>query len=147
MPIGQCGVAHAGDDERLAGCVAVCRLPVPETDEQVAAKPDSFPAQVQQQQIVRQHQRQHGTHEKVHLGEKAAVAFLLDHEFGGVQMDEERDERDDQHHHQRKGVEVECNARAESGDIEPYPESLRVSVSHRVSAHKSNGHQPGYGGG
>ena len=56
-PIGQRRVADARDDERLARRAAVGRVPVPEADQQVAAQPHALPAQVEQQQVVGQHQR------------------------------------------------------------------------------------------
>ena len=81
---------------------------VPEPDEQVAAEPHALPAQVEQQQVVGQHQDQHGADEQVHVGEEAAVAFLVAHVLGGVEVDEEADEGDHQHHDQGQGVEVEA---------------------------------------
>ena len=48
---GKGGVTHPGNDESLAGCIAVFRHLVPETDQEVAAKPYSLPPQVEQQKL------------------------------------------------------------------------------------------------
>src|SRR5271157_1102854 len=137
---GKGSVTHPGNHESLAGRIAVFGHLVPETDQEVAAKPYPLPPQIEQQKIVSQHQCQHGADKKVHICEKAAVAFLLlHHEFGGVQMNEKRDEGDDYDHQQRECVDVECNARVESGHIEPYPDGLRVTVCRRLSAQKRDG--------
>ena len=56
---------------------AVGRILVPEADEQITAQPHALPAEVQQQEVVRQQQRHHGGDEQVHVGEEAAVPFVL----------------------------------------------------------------------
>ena len=70
------GIADAGHDERFAAGAAVHRIAVPEADEQIAAQPDAFPSEVEEQEVVGQHQRQHRGHEQIHIGEEAAVAFV-----------------------------------------------------------------------
>ena len=105
-------VAHARDHECLLRRRPVGRIAVPEPDQQIAAQAHAFPAEIQQQQVVGQHQREHGRHEQVHVGEKAAVALVVPHELSRIEVDEEADEGDHQHHDQREGVEVEARSAA-----------------------------------
>ena len=107
------GVAHTGHDEGLSRRAPVHRILVPEADEQITAQADAFPAEIQQQEVVRQQQRHHGGHEQVHVGEEAAVTFVVSHEFRGIEVDQEAHERDHQHHDQRKSVQIEGDLRAE----------------------------------
>ena len=87
------GVANASHDECFARRESVYRIRVPEADQQVAAQPDAFPPEVEQQQVVRQQQRHHGSDEQVHISEETGVAFALNHGFGGVEVNEEADEK------------------------------------------------------
>jgi hypothetical protein len=71
------GIAHACHDEGFSPRAPVHRILVPEPDEQITAQPDAFPAEVQQQEIVRQQQCHHAGHEQVHVGEEAAVTLVV----------------------------------------------------------------------
>ncbi len=90
-PTKQGRVAHPGDDEGLARGRSVGPLPVPEPDEQEAAQPHALPAHQQEQEVVGQHQDEHGGDEQVHVGEEAPVALVAAHELGGVEEDEKAD--------------------------------------------------------
>ena len=78
-----------------------------EADQKVGAKPHAFPAHKQQQVVVRQHQREHGEHEQVHVPEEAVVAAFVGHVADGVNVDQKSDSRDDQDHYGRERVEQE----------------------------------------
>ena len=118
------GVADPGDDERLARGEPVDGIAIPEADQEIAAEADALPAEIEEQQVVRQHQHQHRGDEQVHVGEEAAVALVRAHELGGVEVDEKADEGDDQHHQARQRVEVEADMRREAGDGDPGPDDL-----------------------
>ncbi len=83
---------------------------IPEADEQIAAQPHAFPAEIEQQQVIRQHQREHGADEQVHIGEKARISSLAGHVADRIQVDEEADHGDDQHHHHGQRIEIEGDA-------------------------------------
>ncbi len=97
---------------------------VPEADQQVAAEADALPAEVEEQQVVGQHQHQHRGDEEVHVGEEAAVAVVVAHVLGRVEVDEKADEGDDQHHQTRQRIEVEADLRLEAGHGDPGPQDL-----------------------
>ncbi len=75
-------IADARNHEGLARGPAVGRVRVPETDEQITAQSDAFPAEIQQQEIVAHHQNQHGADEQVHVGEKTTVVPVFQHKQG-----------------------------------------------------------------
>jgi hypothetical protein len=75
-------IPHPSDDKSLACRVSVGRIFVPETNQQVAAQAHAFPAQVEQEQVVGQHQHQHHADKQVHIGKEAVIAFVIRHVFG-----------------------------------------------------------------
>ena len=137
------GIADTGHDESLLSRAAIHGVPIPEPDEQVTAQPDALPAEIQQEQIVRQQQCDHRRHEQVHVGEEAAVPLIAAHEFGGIEVDQEGDERDHEHHHERERIQVEGDSGAEGADGNPRPQVLRIDTG-RVQ--KRGGDQHGDGG-
>ncbi len=92
-------VTDPGHDKGLARCVAVVRVFIPEADQEITAQAYPFPSQVQQHQIVTQYQHQHGSDEQVHVGEESAIGRVVNHETGGVEMNQKTDAGDDQHHY------------------------------------------------
>ncbi len=71
----------------LPASVANCSSEV-ESDQQVAAQPHAFPADEQQQVILRQHQHQHEEHEQVQVREEAVVAAFVLHVADGVNVNQ-----------------------------------------------------------
>ncbi len=82
-------VADAIDDERFLTRVRRRFAQEVKSDQQVAAQSHAFPPDEQQQQIVRQHQRQHREHEQIQVAEEAVVAALVRHVPGGVHVNQE----------------------------------------------------------
>ena len=121
-------VADPGDDERLARGEPVGGIAIPEADQEIAAEADALPAEIEEQQVVRQDQHQHRGDEQVHIGEVAAVSLVRAHELGGIEVDEKADEGDDQHHQTRQRVEIEADMRREAGDGDPGPDDFGVGL-------------------
>src|SRR5207302_7088112 len=81
-------IADAVHDESLLPRIR-CRFAQKiESDQQIAAKPHALPADEKQQQIIRQHENQHGKHEEVQIAEEPVVAALMGHVAGGIDVDE-----------------------------------------------------------
>ena len=135
-------IADAGDDEGLACRTPIGRVFVPEADEQVAAETHALPAQVEKEQVVGQHQDQHEADEEVHVGEEPAVALIVAHELGRIEVDEKADPGDDQDHDQGKGIQVKSRCPARSH--RPRSRS-RGSADRRDrrAAKRGNGCRPG----
>ncbi len=95
-------VADAVDDECLVARGGRELLSEIESDQQVAAQSHAFPADEQQQVILRQHQHQHEEHEQVQVREEAVIASFVLHVADGVNMDQRADAGD---HHQHDGGE------------------------------------------
>ena len=82
-----------------------------EADQQIAAQPDAFPADEQQQVVRRQHQHQHEEHEQVQVGEEPVVAALVRHVADRVDVDQRADAGDDQQHDGGQPVDGEIDSR------------------------------------
>ena len=65
------------------------------TNQQVRTQPNAFPADEHQQEVVREHKRQHREHEQVQIREKAVKAFVAVHVPGRENVDEKSDEGDE----------------------------------------------------
>ncbi len=83
------------------------------SDQQITAKPHAFPADEEQEQIIRQDQNQHGKHEQVHVAEEAVVASFVRHIADGIDVDEKTDAGHDPDHHRRKRVQQHAPGRVE----------------------------------
>ena len=92
-------VPHPGGDEGLLGCLGVCPLRVPEPDQQERTEADKFPADVHQQEVVREDDAEHCRREERLDGEEPPVAVVSLHVSRCVELDQERQERDNAKHH------------------------------------------------
>ena len=99
-------VTNAIDDEGFLSRVRGGLALEVKTDQKVGAEPHAFPAHEHHQVVVRQNQHQHGEHEEVQVAEEAVVPAFVRHVSGGVDVDQEADARDDQHHHAGERVEL-----------------------------------------
>ena len=94
---GQAEVTDPVDDERLVGSGGVGGVVVPEPDQQVGRQTHAFPADVEQQVGVGQHQQQHRGHEQVEVGEEPALVRVVLHVADRVDVDQRPDEGHQQH--------------------------------------------------
>ena len=98
----------------LRPAVGIFLLLVPEADQGVGAETDPFPAQVEQRQILGQHQQQHGGDKQVEQGEIADMAGIIRHVGDGVEMDQAADKGDHQAERQGERIEIEGERRLKS---------------------------------
>src|SRR5947207_9219890 len=90
-PEDKSSVADAIDDERFFPSVGSRLFQEIETDQQVAAKADAFPANKHEEHVVRQNEHQHGEHEEIQLAEEAVVAAFVPLVPEGVRENQEAD--------------------------------------------------------
>ena len=69
---------------------------LPETDQQVTREPDAFPADVQQQVVVGEHQHQHRGDEQVQVAEELASIRVVGHVAERIDVDQRADDGDQQ---------------------------------------------------
>ncbi len=96
-----------------------------ESNEQVAARADAFPADEEQQEIIGKNQHQHGEHEKIQVAEEAVVTAFVSHVAGGIDVNQEADAGDDENHHGGKRVELET----------PVSDEIREATVEHVEGH------------
>ena len=87
----QSNVADSGDNERLLGCFSCGCSFVPESNQQVGADSYQFPGHVQQQEVIGQHQGEHGRGEHGMNGKVPAKPRVALHVSQGVNLDHHRD--------------------------------------------------------
>ena len=79
-------------------------------------------------------QDEHGEAEQVQVGEEAVVARVLLHVLGGVQVDEEADAGDHQHHHGAHGVDAEGHV---DGHVWPGAAPVMENQRHAVQVSRA----------
>ena len=108
---GKADVADAVDDERLLGRGGRRRLVLPEPDQQVRRQADAFPADVEAQVVVGEHQQQHRREEQVQIREKPTAVRVFGHVADRVDVDQRADAGDQQHEAHRKAGPVAGRSR------------------------------------
>ncbi len=126
-------VADAVDDESFLARVRSRFAQEIETDQQIAAEPHAFPADEKQQQIIRQHQDQHGEHEQVQIAEEAVVAALVGHVAAGIDVDQESHAGDYAEHHRRQRIEQHAPLRVEEN--QPTGRDVHGAGGHPIEQH------------
>ncbi len=119
---GEEDVTHAGHDERFHGRCAILRIGVVEPNQQVRAETHPFPAEIHQQQVIRQHQYHHAGDKQVGVGEEAGVTLFTAHIPGGEHMDQEADTGDHGEHGQREAIQHQIKTDVEITHRHPGPE-------------------------
>ena len=101
-------------------------LQVVKADQQVGGETYALPADEHQQEVLRQHQRQHEKHEEVEVGEETPVSLFVRHVADGVDVDQKAHAGDDQQHDQRQRVEQEGKIGAKGRRLNPGKRQLLV---------------------
>src|SRR5215471_3264412 len=98
-------VADTVDDKGLFTSVGSGFFQEIEPDEQVAAQAHAFPADEHEQHVVGENESQHGKHEQVHVAEEAVIAAFVAHIADRIDVNEEADASDDEHHDAGEWIE------------------------------------------
>ena len=116
---GHAQVTHPVGEEGLEAGVR-CEVRLEEVaDEQVGAETHALPAHKHQHQAGAQHQGQHEEHEQVQVAEEAAVALVFVHVAHGVEVDQEADAGDDEHHGAAEGIDHQAEGHAQRSGGHP----------------------------
>ena len=116
---GKADIADAVDDERLLGRGGGRRLVLPEPDQQVRRQADAFPADVEAQVVVGEHQQQHRREEQVQIREKPTAVRVFGHVADRVDVDQRADAGDQQHEAHRKLVQLQAEVHVQFADRHP----------------------------
>jgi hypothetical protein len=115
----QTDVAGAGGEEGLERGVAVGLLLPPVTDQHERAHTDELPTDEELQGVVgydeQQHRRGEERQRRVEVGESTIAAHVLER----VDVDEQRDQGDDEHHQHREAVDLDADGEAHAPVLEP----------------------------
>ncbi len=131
-------IADAVGDEGLHARRGVFQILVPEGDQQVGAEADALPANEHEDEIIRQHQGEHGEHEEVHIGKEAPVALILVHIADAVDVDQGADEGDHQGHGAGEGVEQKGHRHVKIARADPVEEGVDQLPLLRREAHETD---------
>ena len=112
-------IADAVKDERLLAGIRSRFTQEVKADQQVGGEAYALPADEHEQEVLRQHQRQHEKHEQIEVGEEAPVSLFVRHVADGVDVNEEAYAGDDQQHDQGQWIEQEGKIGAEGGGFDP----------------------------
>ena len=141
---GEEDITHPGHDKGLEGRRAVVAILVVEADQQVAAQPHPFPAEVDKQQVIGQYQKQHAGDKEVGVGEEAGVTLFSAHIPGGKQVNEETDPGHHPQHGQRQAIQCQREAWGKVAHRHPLPQALDIDaplgrVAQKVDADPQGG--------
>ena len=84
----QADIADAVDNERFSGSRRCRWLVLPESDEQVRRQTDTLPPQIEAEEIVCQHQQQHGCEKQIQVREEASPLCVMAHVPDRVHVNE-----------------------------------------------------------
>jgi hypothetical protein len=152
---GEAEVTDAVDDERLLAGGDGGGLLVVEADEVVGAEADTFPAKVEQKEVVGHDEGAHGEDEEAEPTEEACVASIAVHVLAGVERDERAEARNEEHPQHGEAVDVEGEVGEEAlraavpRDADPLEEmdSERLAVGDVETGVDGAGHDEGDGEG
>ena len=113
------GVADRVHHERLLGGRDRLRPVVPESDQEVRGETDEPPAGEEEQQVAGLDEHQHREDEDRHVGEVAALLVVPVHVADRVEDDQAADAGDDEHHHDRHGVDQDRHPHMEGATSQP----------------------------
>ncbi len=85
-------VTQAGHDKGFLGGIGGGRPLEPETDQQIGAEADHFPEDEHHQEIIGQHQSQHGGGKQGHPGIIAMITRVAVHIALGINLDHQADQ-------------------------------------------------------
>ena len=100
------GVANAIDDECFLPGVGGGLAQKVKSDQEIRAEAHALPAHEHHQVIVRQHQDQHGEHEKIEIAEEAVISAFMRHVSDGVNVNEKANAGHHQHHDAGERIEL-----------------------------------------
>ena len=103
------GVTNPVDDKGLFPGAGLFVVRIPKANEQIGAQPDAFPAHEEQQDIIAQHQQQHGGGKEVEIGKIAHHIVVVGHIADGIDVDEKADPGDDHDHGAGQGIDPQRN--------------------------------------
>ena len=115
----QADVAGAGGEERLERGVGVGLLLPPVPDQHERAQTDELPADEHLQRVVGDDEQQHRRGEQAQRGVEVREAPVAAHVLGRVDVHEQRDQRDDEHHHHGEAVDLDAGAEVDAAVLEP----------------------------
>jgi hypothetical protein len=141
-------VADAVGDEGLLGGRRYVRPGVPEADQQVRAEADALPAEEHHQEVLRQHQHQHGGGEQVQPGEVGAAPAVGGHVADRVEVDQRADPGDHQRERGRQLVPAQVHRHPQVAGEKPVPAAqdrcARAGVPAEQLGERRHGHAEGH---
>ena len=120
-------VADAVHDERLLPRVSVRRIEIPETDQEIRAQADTLPTDEHDGITGSHHKNQHESDEQIEVREIARIPWIVPHVTDAKDVDQHSHAGDDQDHHHRQLIELECGVDVEITDGHP----LEVALDER----------------
>ena len=123
-------VADARCDERLFRRLARRYLLIVKADQEVRAKPDALPEHIELEEVERDHEPEHRRREQRHECEEPPHARVVFHVAGGVDIDEQGDERHDDEHHRRERVDEHAHLERNVADLCPQ-RFHHIGIGHR----------------
>ncbi len=117
-------------DDKCLDRRGVGRRPfIPEADQQIGDQPDTFPAEIKLQEIVRRHQRQHEKCKQREVGKEARNVRIVRHVSDRIDMDQKRHNRDGEHHHRGQLVDAERPIDLEISRADPVEQIYLLSLA------------------